>query len=85
VSVPHCSLLFRTSPAPQGAAVWVVTTNDNVEGLRSYQRRGFRLALLRPGAVDRSRELLKPEIPTSGAYGIPLRDKLELEMGLAQD
>jgi GNAT superfamily N-acetyltransferase len=65
--------------------LWVVTTNDNVEGLRSYQRRGFRLALLRPGAVDRSRELLKPEIPTSGAYGIPLRDKLELEMGLAQD
>jgi len=65
--------------------LWVVTTNDNLEALRFYQRRGFRLALLRPGAVDRSRELLKPEIPTSGAYGIPLRDELELEMGLAQD
>ena len=29
----------------------VVTTNDNVDALRFYQRRGFRLARLRPGAV----------------------------------
>jgi ribosomal protein S18 acetylase RimI-like enzyme len=29
--------------------LWVVTTNDNLEALRFYQRRGFRLALLRPG------------------------------------
>lgn len=65
--------------------LWVVTTNDNVEALRFYQRRGFRLVLLRPGAVDRSREKLKPEIPKSGAYGIPLRDELELEMILSRD
>ena len=64
--------------------LWVVTTNDNLEALRFYQRRGFRLALIRPGAVDRSRELLKPEIPTSGAHGIPLRDELELEMALTR-
>ena len=38
--------------------LWVVTTNDNLEALRFYQRRRFRLALIRPGAVDRSRELL---------------------------
>jgi N-acetylglutamate synthase-like GNAT family acetyltransferase len=62
--------------------LWVVTTNDNLEALRFYQRRGFCLALLRPGAVDRSRELLKPAIPTSGAHDIPLRDELELEMTL---
>ena len=61
----------------------VVTTNDNVDALRFYQRRGLRLARLRPGAVDESRELLKPEIPTSGSYGIPLRDELELEMDLS--
>ena len=53
--------------------LWVVTTNDNLEALRFYQRRGFRLTLLRPGAVDRSRETLKPEIPRSGEHGIPLR------------
>jgi GNAT superfamily N-acetyltransferase len=59
--------------------IWVITTNDNVDALRFYQRRGFRLAELRPGAVDRSRAGLKPEIPLVGAYGIPLRDELILD------
>ena len=65
--------------------LWVVTTNDNVEALRFYQRRGFRLVLIRAGAVDRSRKRLKPEIPKTGAYDIPLRDELELEMTLTRD
>jgi len=65
------------------ARLWVVTTNDNVDALRFYQRRGFRLARLRPGAVDTSRETLKPEIPTTGDHGIPLRDEIELEMALS--
>jgi ribosomal protein S18 acetylase RimI-like enzyme len=56
----------------------LTTTNDNVEALRFYQRRGFRLAALRPGAVDAARAL-KPEIPAMGAFGIPLRDELDLE------
>ncbi len=64
--------------------LWVVTTNDNIDALRFYQRRGFRLARIHPGAVDRSREKLKPEIPRSGAHGIPLHDELELEMTLAR-
>jgi GNAT superfamily N-acetyltransferase len=62
--------------------LWVVTTNDNVDALRFYQRRGFRLAQLRPRAVEVFRETLKPEIPLVGAHGIPLRDELELEMTL---
>jgi ribosomal protein S18 acetylase RimI-like enzyme len=61
-----------------GARIWVVTTNDNVDALRFYQRRGFRLRELRAGAVDESRRVLKPEIPTTGYYGIPLRDEVEL-------
>src|SRR4051794_14814848 len=56
--------------------LWVVTTNDNVDALRFYQRRGFRLAQLRTGAVEASRETLKPEIPPIGAHDIPLRDEL---------
>lgn len=64
--------------------LWVVTTNDNVDALRFYQRRGFRLERLRPGAVDESRRTLKPEIPTAGDHGIPLRDELELEMPLTE-
>ena len=54
-------------------------TNDNVDALRFYQRRGFRLAELRPGAVDRSRQE-KPQIPRTGDYGIPLHDEIDLTL-----
>lgn len=57
--------------------ITLTTTNDNVAALRFYQRRGFRLAALRPGAVDKSR-LRKPEIPRAGDFGIPLRDEIDL-------
>jgi ribosomal protein S18 acetylase RimI-like enzyme len=62
--------------------IWVVTTNDNVDGLRFYQRRGFRLVELRPGAVDEARRTLKPHIGVVGEHGIPIRDELELELPL---
>jgi GNAT superfamily N-acetyltransferase len=64
------------------ARLWVLTTNDNVDALRFYQRRGFRLAALNVGAVDRSRAQLKPEIPEHGGYGIPIRDELVLDRRL---
>ena len=57
--------------------VTLTTTNDNIGALRFYQRRGFRLAALRPGAVDRTRQR-KPEIPRTGDFGIPLRDEIDL-------
>ena len=57
----------------------LTTTNDNVDALRFYQRRGFRMAELRPGAVDRAREL-KPQIPLAGDYGIPLHDEIDLTL-----
>jgi GNAT superfamily N-acetyltransferase len=57
--------------------VMLTTTNDNIGALRFYQRRGFRLAAIRPGAVDRTRQL-KPEIPRTGDFGIPLRDEIDL-------
>ena len=62
--------------------LWVITTNDNVDALRFYQRRGFCLVCVHRGAVDHSRASLKPEIPLAGNYGIPLRDELELEKRL---
>jgi GNAT superfamily N-acetyltransferase len=62
--------------------LWLITTNDNVDALRFYQRRGFRLAALHKGAVDASRARLKAEIPAVGEHGIPLRDELELELDL---
>jgi ribosomal protein S18 acetylase RimI-like enzyme len=63
--------------------LFLITTNDNVDALRFYQRRGFRLAELRPGAVDRSRATHKPGIPVVGDYGIPLRDELVLDKPLS--
>ncbi len=59
----------------------LVTTNDNINALAFYQKRGFRLAALRPNAVEASRKL-KPEIPLLGENGIPIRDEIELEMDL---
>jgi GNAT superfamily N-acetyltransferase len=64
--------------------LWLLTTNDNVDALRFYQRRGFRLAKLHPGGVDESRARLKPEIPETGEYGIPIRDELILEKELRE-
>lgn len=65
-------------------AVWLTTTNDNLDALRFYQRRGFRLIALRPGGFDRVRHL-KPDLPPVGSYGIPRRDELDLELELLGD
>lgn len=63
------------------ARVWLITTNDNLNALRFYQRRGLALAALHREAVTRARQI-KPEIPLIGEFGIPIRDELELEMRL---
>jgi GNAT superfamily N-acetyltransferase len=61
--------------------MWLITTNDNMQALRYYQKRGFRLVAVYPSALDESRKI-KPEIPLFGKDGIPLRDEIELEMSL---
>jgi ribosomal protein S18 acetylase RimI-like enzyme len=58
--------------------VRVTTTNDNLNALRFYQRRGFRIMGVHPGAVNEARRL-KPSIPAIGAYGIPICDEIDLE------
>lgn len=60
----------------------VVTTNDNVNALGFYQRRGFVLTALRACEVEKSRRL-KAGIPQLGFGGIPIRDELELVLELA--
>lgn len=59
----------------------LTTTNDNLDALRFYQRRGFRLQALRPGAVDAARAY-KPTISAVGEHGIPIRDELDLTLQL---
>ncbi|MDA8194200.1 MAG: hypothetical protein M0Z53_09410 [Thermaerobacter sp.] len=43
-----------------------------------YQRRGYRLVTVRPGAIDEARRI-KPEIPLIGHDGIGIHDEVELE------
>jgi GNAT superfamily N-acetyltransferase len=59
----------------------VTTTNDNLDALRFYQRRNFRLVAIKPDAVEAARRL-KPTIPLVGAYGIPVRDEIVLVRSL---
>lgn len=59
-------------------SVWLITSNDNIDSLKFYQKRGFRITKVYPDAIDEARKI-KPEIPKIGNYGIPLKDALELE------
>jgi ribosomal protein S18 acetylase RimI-like enzyme len=64
--------------AQQGVRrLWVTTTNDNLAALAFYQRRGFRMRRLRPGAVEETRRV-KPGIPMLGENGIPIQDEIDL-------
>ncbi len=59
--------------------LWLITTNDNLNALRFYQKRGMTIAAIHVNALEQSRRL-KPEIPLIGSNGIPLRDEIELEL-----
>ena len=61
----------------------LTTTNDNLRALRFYQRRGFRIVAVHPGAMVAARRL-KPTIPEFGEHGIPIRDEIELELALSE-
>lgn len=78
------SLLLRSAAEAARKAgarrFWLITTNDNTNALRFYQRHGFDLVALRHDAVTRARRDLKPQIPLTGDDGIPIRHELELEI-----
>jgi GNAT superfamily N-acetyltransferase len=76
------AMVARLAAAAGCRRLWVLTTNDNVDALRFYQRRGFRLSDIRYGAVDQARRTLKPQISMTGNYGIPIRDEIELAQDL---
>ncbi|MFC2136569.1 GNAT family N-acetyltransferase [Bacteroidota bacterium] len=58
--------------------VWLVTTNDNTNAIRFYQKRGFEWTGFYKDAVKESRKL-KPEIPEIGFDNIPVKHEIELE------
>ena len=61
--------------------IMLITTNDNLNALQFYQKRGFDIVKLHINAVEQSRKI-KPEIPLIGFNGIPIRHEIELEMNL---
>ena len=61
--------------------LWLITTNDNLNALGFYQKRGFHLIALYPDALEVSRKL-KPQISMKASNGISIRDELELELDL---
>jgi ribosomal protein S18 acetylase RimI-like enzyme len=65
------------------ADLWLITTNDNLRALAWYERKGFSVSEIRRGAVDRSRETLKPSIPRHNPdNGLPISDEIELTLAL---
>ena len=58
--------------------VSLVTTNDNLNALKFYQKRGYRITSVIPNGVSKARSL-KPSIPLIGHEGIPLNDELILK------
>ena len=61
--------------------LFLITTNDNLNALGFYQKRGFEITAVYRGAVNESRKR-KPGIPLVGYNNIPLRDEIELEIKL---
>ncbi|MCP4571615.1 MAG: GNAT family N-acetyltransferase [bacterium] len=64
--------------------LWAITTNDNLDAQRFFQKRGFVVSEVRLGSMSKIR-LLKPNIPREGCYGIPIRDEIEFERPLVND
>ena len=59
--------------------IMLITTNDNLNALQFYQKRGFDMVALYWNTVEAARKL-KPEIPMLGDNGIPIKHEIELEM-----
>lgn len=67
--------------AEKWSRLWLITSNDNVDAIRMYQRAGWHWVDFRRDAITRARAL-KPEIPEKGNHGIPVRHEIEFEAPL---
>ena len=80
------ALVGKVADAAKGrgcSKIVLITTNDNLNAMRFYQKRRFCMTHLTCNALDASRKI-KPEIPLIGDDGIPLRDEIEFELDLAR-
>jgi len=61
--------------------IFLMTTNDNLDAFRFYQKRNFTICGIHYNTMKEARKL-KPSIPELGDYDIPLRDEIDLELKL---
>ena len=61
--------------------LWLITTNDNTDAMRLYQRVAWDWVAFHRDAVTKARDL-KPELPLTGAHGRPIRHEIEFEYPL---
>ena len=61
--------------------IWLITTNDDIEAIRFYQKKGFDLAAVYINAMELSRQM-KPSIPLLGMHNIPIKHEFEFEINL---
>lgn len=74
----------ETAAAAAGCRkIWCITTNDNLDAQRFFQKRGFVISAFRINGMTKIR-LLKPSIPRIGYYGLPIRDEIELAKPLVK-
>jgi 2-oxo-4-hydroxy-4-carboxy--5-ureidoimidazoline (OHCU) decarboxylase/GNAT superfamily N-acetyltransferase len=75
---------LRVAAASGAERLWLVTTNDNLDAIRWYLRRGMTVAVVHADGVTRDRAAIKPHLPmTNPGNGFPIRDYVELELRLA--
>lgn len=73
--------VIETAAQRKCTKVKLITTNDNMNAIRFYQKRGFDMAHLYHNSIDISRKL-KPSIPVLGDFGIPIKHEIEFEMNI---
>jgi GNAT superfamily N-acetyltransferase len=59
--------------------LWLITTNDDTNAIRFYQKKGFDLKATYINSMEISRKL-KPSIPLIGMDNIPIKHELEFEI-----
>jgi ribosomal protein S18 acetylase RimI-like enzyme len=61
--------------------IWLITSNENINAIRFYQKRGFHISNIYLNAMEEARKI-KPEIPKYSTNGIEIRDEIEFEINI---
>jgi GNAT superfamily N-acetyltransferase len=60
--------------------IWLITSNENINAIKFYQKRGFHISNIYLNAMEEARNI-KPEIPKF-SNGIEIRDEIEFEINI---